>query len=456
MAPIQLVAFAVAVVICAASVTALVGHALRPRPADRLLLWFGVFSAVYGIRMFFKLAGAIGIAPSTGRWVENGLNYFILIPALLFVEELYGQGWRHLLRWVTGGMTAFAVVALIVDIAARDPTRVPDPSLGLLVIVVAVVAAGAVKGYRPPPFDEWRVLLGGVVVFLLLVINEHAVGARVVPWRFAAEPIGFLIQLGCFGYIALMRVFAQDRQLAAVEQELRSARDIQNAILPRALPTVGRVHIAARYEPLAAVAGDFYDVVALKRGAVALLVADVSGHGIPAALIASMVKVAFNAALGETTDPAVVLARMNATLSGMFERSYVTAACVFLDPETRTMQYALAGHPSPLLVLPAGSDVRPLDERGFALGMFPSAAYTTTTVGMPAGARLIAYTDGVIETPNHGDDLFGMERLIAFARVEHGRPPAPFADALLAELRRFAHRAPTPHDDVTIVVVDVD
>ena len=168
-----------------------------------------------------------------------------------------------------------------------------------------------------------------------------------------------------------------------------------------------------------------------------------------------MVKVAFIAGLRESTDPAGVLQRMNATLCGTFERSYVTAACAVVEPETETVRYALAGHPAPLIVSPSGLDVRQLDERGYVLGMFPSAAYATADVTMPAGSRLIAYTDGVTETPDHGDDLFGLERLMAFARAEHHRQAAPFADALLGELRRFSRGAPVPHDDVTILVVDV-
>jgi len=434
-----------------------VGHALRPRPADRLLLWFGLVSAIYGIRMFFKqpLAASLGIDPVTGAWVENGLNYFILVPSLLFVEELYGRGWRNLVHWVTIAVALFATSAVLVDAMARDPTRVPDPSLPVVVMVIGIVVIGANRGYRPPRFDEWPVLLAGIFTFMLFVLNEHAVGAGVVPWRFAAEPVGFVIQLGCFGYIALTRVFAQGRQLAAVEHEMRSAREIQHSILPRILPSTDRVRIAARYEPLAAVAGDFYDAVALDQGAVALLVADVSGHGVPAALIASMVKVAFAAALSETIDPGGVLERMNKTLGGMFERSYVTAACVFVEPDTRILKYALAGHPPPLIVN-GNSDVVRLDQRGLFLGMFPSATYKTETITLEAGSRVLMYTDGVTETADRHEELFGIDRLMAFVAAKRTQLPAHFADALVTTLLDFSGRTTLVHDDVTILVADVD
>jgi sigma-B regulation protein RsbU (phosphoserine phosphatase) len=457
-APIDLVAFALAIVISTAGGAALAGHFLNPDRSNRLLLWFGIFSGIYGVRMFFKqtLASAVGIHPIPAAWVENALNYFILIPAVLFIEELYGVGWKRSLRWVTIAAGVYAVAAVALDAAAGDPGFVRDPSLWLLALIAAVLVGGVVLGYQPPRFSDWRILAVGVAVFMLFVINDHAVGARVVPWRFTAEPVGFIVQLVCFGYIAFSRVLARDRELAAVDHEMRSAREIQASLLPRDLPAIEHVSIAARYIPLAAVAGDFYDVVPLADGAVAVFVADVSGHGVPAALIASMVKVAFGAGIRDADDPAVILRRINTSLCGLFERSYVTAACAILRPRSRTLSYALAGHPSPLLVSAGDSAIVPLDERGLFLGVMPMASYETATVPIASGTRLILFTDGITETPDpDSDDLFGVERLTSFAENERRRSPDSFADELIASLERFAGTASLPHDDVTLLVVDV-
>jgi sigma-B regulation protein RsbU (phosphoserine phosphatase) len=455
---VDLLAFATAVVICTASGAAIVGHVFRSPPKDRLLLWFGLFSGVYGVRMFFKppLASPLGVHQSTAAWVVNGLTYVILIPALLFSEELYGLGWRRSLRWVTTATAAFAIGAIAVDIVVGNPSRVPEPTLVVFALIVVVVVLGARAGYSPPRFDEAHVLAAGFATFMLFVFHEHAVTARFVPWRFGAEPVGFLALLGSLGYIALTRVVAQGRQLAAVDQEMRSAREIQTSILPRDLPSIRGFQIAARYVPLAAVAGDFYDVVALDNGGVVVLIADVSGHGVPAALIASMVKVAFGAALRETADPGAILRVMNTTLCGMFERSYVTAACVVIRPDVGILTYALAGHPPPLLLPEGDGHVVLLDERGLFLGFTLSATYTTSTVPIRPRARLIVYSDGVTETPAADDDLFGIDRLSRFAALERERPPDAFADALMAALESFADRKALPHDDVTLVVVDAD
>jgi sigma-B regulation protein RsbU (phosphoserine phosphatase) len=462
MSSVELIAFAIAVIICAAGATAIAGHFLRRDRRQHLLLWFGLFAAIYGVRMFFKqpLAPCLGVSDSTGLWFEVVLNYVILIPSLLFAEELYGTGWRSSFRWLLAGVSVYGVAGTILDVIRQDPRAAPDPSLGLLACIVIVIVIGARAGYRPPPFPEWRVLVTAIVVFLVFVVNEHAVGAGWVPWSLSVEPIGFLIQLACLGYIVVSRYFTQDRQLAAVEQELRSAREIQTSILPRDLPAIPGVRLAARYLPLANVAGDFYDVVALDAHAVAVLVADVSGHGVPAALIASMVKVAFTSALHDTRDPGAVLTRMNATLSGMFARSYVTAACAVIDTRERVLRYVLAGHPPPLLLDRARGTSVALDERGMVLGFTASATFTTASVPLAADARLVFYTDGVTETPAD-DDFFGFERLAALAAAERETLPEAFADRVVDSLRDFARSEAASydggfaHDDVTLAIVDI-
>lgn len=456
------VSFAVAVLICGSGAAALAGHVARANRwergnrRERVLLWFGLFAGIYGVRMFFKptLATAVGISPAIAVWTEVALNYLILIPSMLFAQELYGPGWRNWMRWLTAGVAAYGGIALVVDIAAGDPRLVPDPSLGLLVCVSVVLVVGARAGYRPPRIPEWRVLVTAIAVFLLFVVHEHAAGAGLLPWNVSVEPVGFLVQLGCLGYIAVSRFFSQETALAAVAQEMRSAREIQTSILPRALPEIPGVTLAARYQPLAAVAGDFYDVAPLSSGDVAILVADVSGHGVPAALIASMVKVAFTSTLNDTNDPGAILTRMNATLCGMFTRSFVTAACAVLRPAARSLEYALAGHPPPLLA-GGSAGVIELNERGIVLGFMPSATYTTATVPLGKDSRLLLYTDGVMEAADDRDDLFGLERLGTLVASERAAPPAAFADRLIAELHRFTGAAVLSHDDVTLVVADI-
>src|SRR6516162_4419778 len=130
------------------------------------------------------------------------------------------------------------------------------------------------------------------------------------------------------------------------------------------------LEIAARYVPMTSVAGDFYDFIVVDNRHVGILVADVSGHGMPAALIASMLKIALAAQTDHAADPAKVMLGLNQALCGKFQHHYVTAAYAFVDMEKRTLTYAGAGHPPLLLWGASSSNVRDIAENGLFLGMF--------------------------------------------------------------------------------------
>src|SRR5215472_5789200 len=134
------------------------------------------------------------------------------------------------------------------------------------------------------------------------------------------------------------------QQLLTIQKELETARLIQQSILPETVPRIDGLDIAARYVPMAAVAGDFYDFIVVDNKHIGILIADVSGHGMPAALIASMLKIAFAAQAGCAADPAQVLNGLNRVLCGKFQQHYVTAAYVYVDMERRTLSYGGAGH----------------------------------------------------------------------------------------------------------------
>ena len=134
------------------------------------------------------------------------------------------------------------------------------------------------------------------------------------------------------------------RQLLAINMELEMARQIQLSILPRSTPKIQGLEIVARYLPMTSVAGDFYDFIVVDEKHVGILVADVSGHGLPSALIASMLQVALTAQAGHASDPARVLSGLNQALCGKFELNFVTAAYVYVDMEKKLLTYAGAGH----------------------------------------------------------------------------------------------------------------
>ncbi|MGA9475695.1 MAG: SpoIIE family protein phosphatase, partial [Terriglobales bacterium] len=183
------------------------------------------------------------------------------------------------------------------------------------------------------------------------------------------------------------------RQLVEINTELEMARQIQLSILPSSTPKLAGMDIVARYIPMTSVAGDFYDFIVVDERHVGILIADVSGHGLPAALIASMLQVALTAQARHVSEPGKVLAGLNQALCGKFQNNFVTAAYVYVDLENNTMNYAGAGHPPLLLWRKSIGSASQLLENGLVMGQFEEATYDSLQIPIEAGDRFVLYTD---------------------------------------------------------------
>jgi len=246
------------------------------------------------------------------------------------------------------------------------------------------------------------------------------------------------------------------RQLLTINNELEMAREIQLSILPHEIPRIRGLGIAARYLPMNSVAGDFYDFILVDEKRVGILIADVSGHGLPAALIASMLKVALSAQTAHAADPARVLNGLNQSLCGKFKYHFVTAAYIFVDMEKQSMSYAAAGHPPLLLWQTTTASASEIVQNGLLLGMFPQETYSAVEIAVQPGDKAILYTDGILETSSPSDEDFGIELFKGFLESRHHLDANVFADLLLDELAGWSTHAKGFHqkDDITLLAID--
>src|SRR3984957_355584 len=228
------------------------------------------------------------------------------------------------------------------------------------------------------------------------------------------------------------------QQLFTIQKELETARQIQLSILPSEIPKIEGLDIAARYVPMTSVAGDFYDFIVVDEKHIGILVADVSGHGMPAALIASMLKIALSTQEAHAADPAQVLLGLNQALCGKFEHHFITAAYLFVDMQKRSLTYAGAGHPPLLMWGESSKGVRAVQENGLFLGMFSLATYSSVELPLTPGDRMLLYTDGIPETTSPSGVEFGAERFNQFLEMEQSATADHFAARILAELSRWS------------------
>ena len=436
----------VASIVLAAGLASLVLSWLRLR--DRLLLWLGVFASLYGVRLFLQnglVRSAANVDAHVFTVATMVLTYIIPIPYAGFSREAIGAGWKNTLSIWYWSEVAFAPVA----IAAAELGhwfRWTDHANNILIIGGTLLTFLHV--FLRPELERatrrlrWPLLISGALVL------GNNVGLR--PARFDLEPFGFLIVLAAFGYVASQRAVARERTLTEVEQELATARQIQNSILPRGTPQVMALEIATRYQPMTAVAGDFYDFLKLSEDSVTILVADVSGHGVPAALVASMLKICFAAQWAQARDPASVLAGFNRMLCDVLQGQYVTAACAHVDMGAKMVTYSGAGHPPSLLLCKNRGELIELAENGLFIGPFPQATYKNVSAPLESGDKLLLYTDGIIEAKTSDGEEFGRERLMNFLLTMKNLDPADLIGGLFS---RIASEA--PQDDLTVVLAQV-
>jgi sigma-B regulation protein RsbU (phosphoserine phosphatase) len=200
---------------------------------------------------------------------------------------------------------------------------------------------------------------------------------------------------------------------------------------------------------MTSVAGDFYDFFVMNEHEAGLLIADVSGHGVPAALIASMVKVAATTQLANAGSPSKFLLGMNTILYGNTQNQFVTAGYVYLNASSRELRYSAAAHP-PMLLLRNGQ-VTELSENGLMLAAFHFATYTTLTQLIQPNDRLILYTDGLLEATNGHLEEFGSQRLHALVRQTANLSHTEAADQIIASIQQWSANQ---NDDLTILLCD--
>lgn len=236
-------------------------------------------------------------------------------------------------------------------------------------------------------------------------------------------------------------------------RELDEAREIQAGLLPRSLPTLTGFALAAHWQPAREVAGDYYDVVPLGVDRVALCIADVTGKGMPAALLMSNLQATVKTFAATAESPDALCRRVNRIMAtNMAPGRFITLFYGVLDAASRTLAYTNAGHNPPLLLRHDGT-CETLETGGLLLGAFPEADYGQARIELRPGDRLVLFTDGLVEAENATRELYGDDRLLETLR-RHASDSAE-------ELQRRILAAAAEHcggefqDDATLIVVAV-
>jgi serine phosphatase RsbU (regulator of sigma subunit) len=249
----------------------------------------------------------------------------------------------------------------------------------------------------------------------------------------------------------LIEQHARKEERALIEQEMRTAQHIQQSPLPRDVPALPDWHFTPYYKPAKEVGGDFYDFLQFDDGQLGIVVGDVSGKGVPAALVMAITRTMLRTAAGTTDSPGEVLARVNALLSadittGMF----VTCFFALLHPESGRLHYANAGHDLPYWR--HGDRVYEVRATGMPLGIMPGTRYEEHDVTLAPGDSVLFYSDGLVKAHNSKREMFGFPRLMGLLSEHPG--DGSLINGLLNELAAFTGDDWEQEDDVTMVVLN--
>jgi serine phosphatase RsbU (regulator of sigma subunit)/predicted ester cyclase len=276
-----------------------------------------------------------------------------------------------------------------------------------------------------------------------IVIHRMAEGKIVEEW---SEGTGLLE--------ATRQRLEQERiERERIEQELRVARRIQQASLPKEVPTLEGWEISPLYRPAREVGGDFYDFHLLSEGRVGLVVGDATGKGVPAALVMSTtcgMLQAVSQASDSSPSPGDVLKRVNEALTVRIPTNmFVTCFYAILEPKSGTLRYANAGHDLPYLW--HNGECEELRAKGMPLGLMPGMGYEEKEIDLDVGEGVFFYSDGLVEAHDPKGEMFGFPRLRALV-AEHAEERS-LGDFLMEELYSFVGEGWEQEDDITLLTL---
>ena len=409
--------------IVAVGVVAAAFSALRRR-FDPVLIYFALFAILYGVRIWLRstLMGlTIGNSSLYPRFVA-AIDFIVPVPAFFFFKA---AGLIRRQAKVAGYVLGIVLGSLALGTLVLGPETIFYQIANVLVIAAVIVVV--VRSIRSRADNQDLVVIrrGGLifVVFILWENTRSFLGLNFPN----IEPIGFIAFLAALGYVAARQTLQRDQQLSQIQKELEVARRIQLSILPAEFPPSANFRVAARYVPMNSVAGDFYDFIVADDTQAGLLIADVSGHGVPAALIASMVKVAATSQRANAANPAGLLRDECRSLGNTRTSS---SPPLRLDSAARPSNIQRPGirpcfaAPREVMEVAENAGTRRLD----------FATYTNATCRLDP-AIAFCFTPTALLKLLHAETS---EALSALLRQTAGVPPAKLADQIISTVQGWS------------------
>lgn len=298
-----------------------------------------------------------------------------------------------------------------------------------------------------------------IIVAPLLDSDENAIGAMQIDTldskrRFESTDLELLACIATQAGVAIENAQLHEQAVhqQRVEQDLELARNVQQAFLPGNNPGTSGYEFFSYYHPADQIGGDYYDYIELADGRLAIIVADVVGHGVAAAMLMAKLSAETRFLLASKNSPSQAITKLNHHIATLGVEKFVTLLCLVLDPESGKLDIVNAGHMCPIWLKTDGTIEEPGDEiTGVPIGILEDFEYEQTSISIGTGERLVLYTDGINEAPNAAGDMFGIKKLQEKVAVQQGELQE-IGDQLISEVRSFIEGTPQA-DDMCLVII---
>ncbi len=442
---------------------------------DRSYLYYTLY--IFCFLMFQTAENGLAFQylwPGSPWWAQRASPFFLGLTALfaLVFTRSFIASYRYSRIMNVCLIAATAAGALFICASVLAPYHeVIKVGVIMTFIVILIVMLAAivslVRGYRPARFF---LIAWAILIFFSTLGNAEVAGYLRTNFfllhgvRLGTSIEAILLSLALADRINELRRESERNRIEMLEsshkislfnEQLDIARKIQQSVIPLSPPVVCGLDIAHRYVPMEMVGGDFYDFHNLGNRRIGILMADVFGHGVPAALIASMLKIAFSLEKPSAGDPVDVLSNINRTLIGKFRHSYLTACYSYIDLESQTLTHASAGHVPVIIIKKDNSRILKLKPRGRLMGLVPDIGCAPEAISIEEGDRLIYCTDGVTECRNGDGAFFGDGELDDFILSHQSISASEFSDSLLKYLEFWKGWGSGFDDDISLIVVDI-
>jgi serine phosphatase RsbU (regulator of sigma subunit) len=419
-------------------------------------IFIGLFSLIVALRILV-INEMLLISLFSPPWSINfRLSYLtVTITPILFchfVNSIYPDKMKKLTIRITD--IYFGFFTLFVCIAPLHVMSSMLIFIQLALVYISICLLIVLIKETSKNLKTKRIFYVGLIIGFACLINDILYSHQIIK-TINSSHFGMLIFVVTQSMIAFEEYIIQQQRLFALSHEMNIAKKIQRNILPSQPPHLWGCSVDILYLPVSTISGDFYHFFEIDNKHAGIFISDVTGHGIPASMIASTVNIAFTLQYDHAANPDTVLHNINNLLIGKTGNQPITALYCYLDMDNMIVRLSRAGHPYPLYFNYNKGTVEEIKTQGNVMGIWPSANFTSTQLTIHNGDKIILYTDGLIEIRNKQNNPYYLDQLKRSIINNKHLKGSEFTNTLINELLQWAGSKENISDDITIITIDV-